>query len=510
MLLVEQVPLGAEPGETGASLLELSPPAAGSRIVRVQWVGDEIVETNLTSGFVAAGQPALSFDAQRFLFVGRRSTDDNEAVFEMNIDGTGLRRIIAPAGGCDRPAYLSTVFTLDAEGPVEQIGFRSRVGKNGHTAIIRCRQDGTAATQITYAPEGVASPLLISDGRLLFSMRLNSAATPSVPSQSGTASTRSGTSTIGLVSVHTDGTDVFPFNEPMIGATRRALCETDDGLVVFAEIGGKDAEHGDALLSTSRTRPWITHRLNEVTPGTQFVAASALPTGQLLVASRPADAGRTFGIEMLDRATGRSEGVVYDTDAWHEVSAVPVEPRRVPAGRSTVVGSATTVGQLYCLNAYQGREEHPTGGERAHIANVRVYAWMDNDDVTASHAAEVNKGQEAPPEMRSRDRASHGPPREVVLGEAMVDADGSFFIELPAARPIRLETLDESGRTLQAMGTWFWVMPMERRGCIGCHEDRRLTPPNRHVLALRKPPQRMDCTAAEMREIEERDDQDIP
>ena len=36
------------------------------------------------------------------------------------------------------------------------------------------------------------------------------------------------------------------------------------------------------------------------------------------------------------------------------------------------------------------------------------------------------------------------------------------------------------------MRSWLWVMPGERRGCIGCHEDRELTPPNRHVQALRK------------------------
>jgi len=41
------------------------------------------------------------------------------------------------------------------------------------------------------------------------------------------------------------------------------------------------------------------------------------------------------------------------------------------------------------------------------------------------------------------------------------------------------------------MRSWFWVMPMERRGCIGCHEDRELTPPNRHVFALRKRAQRI-------------------
>jgi hypothetical protein len=41
------------------------------------------------------------------------------------------------------------------------------------------------------------------------------------------------------------------------------------------------------------------------------------------------------------------------------------------------------------------------------------------------------------------------------------------------------------------MQNWLWVMPSERRGCIGCHADRELTPPNRHVLALREHPRKI-------------------
>jgi hypothetical protein len=73
-----------------------------------------------------------------------------------------------------------------------------------------------------------------------------------------------------------------------------------------------------------------------------------------------------------------------------------------------------------------------------------------------------------------------------LMGTVPIEQDGSFYLEVPARVPLRLRTLDESGKESFAMRNWFWVMPRESRGCIGCHEDPELTPPNRHVRALRK------------------------
>ena len=87
--------------------------------------------------------------------------------------------------------------------------------------------------------------------------------------------------------------------------------------------------------------------------------------------------------------------------------------------------------------------------------------------------------------------AARGAGAERLLGEVPVESDGSFFFDAPARTPLRLETLDEQGAVLQSMKSWFWVMPKEARGCIGCHEDRELTPPNLHVLALRKMPRKL-------------------
>ncbi|UCF39273.1 MAG: hypothetical protein JSU96_02235 [Acidobacteriota bacterium] len=74
-----------------------------------------------------------------------------------------------------------------------------------------------------------------------------------------------------------------------------------------------------------------------------------------------------------------------------------------------------------------------------------------------------------------------------LLGSAPVEADGSFFLEVPADRSLRLEIVDAEGKTLAEQGSGIWVRPNESRGCIGCHEDRTLSPENRIPLAVSKP-----------------------
>ena len=63
-------------------------------------------------------------------------------------------------------------------------------------------------------------------------------------------------------------------------------------------------------------------------------------------------------------------------------------------------------------------------------------------------------------------------------------ADGSVFLEVPADTPLRLRTLDEQGRAVIDSGGWVWVRPAEKRGCIGCHEDRERAPANRFPEVL--------------------------
>jgi hypothetical protein len=77
-------------------------------------------------------------------------------------------------------------------------------------------------------------------------------------------------------------------------------------------------------------------------------------------------------------------------------------------------------------------------------------------------------------------------------GTASIAEDGSVNFLAPAEKVLYFQLLDEEYNELQRMRSVIQLQPGERRSCIGCHEDRHLTPPPGASLALAQPPQRLD------------------
>jgi hypothetical protein len=78
------------------------------------------------------------------------------------------------------------------------------------------------------------------------------------------------------------------------------------------------------------------------------------------------------------------------------------------------------------------------------------------------------------------------PADEVVLGEASVEPDGSFYVQVPANRAVRFVLLNEQGRVIREEQSWIWTRPGEERGCTGCHGDKAVAPENRWPMALKR------------------------
>jgi hypothetical protein len=121
------------------------------------------------------------------------------------------------------------------------------------------------------------------------------------------------------------------------------------------------------------------------------------------------------------------------------VVASRVPPRDFPSAR---VPTRTT-GNLLCLNAHESKT--PIAGD---IATVRVFT---EDAAGAS----------------------------VLLGQTVVESDGSFYVQVPADRPLRMELLGRSGAVTRAEKSWFWMRPSEQRICVGCHAGPERSPENR-------------------------------
>jgi hypothetical protein len=66
----------------------------------------------------------------------------------------------------------------------------------------------------------------------------------------------------------------------------------------------------------------------------------------------------------------------------------------------------------------------------------------------------------------------------VAMGQAPVEKDGSFFVQVPSERPIRFELLDGNSKTVRAAQGWFWVRRGEQRVCVGCHAGPERAPDN--------------------------------
>lgn len=436
----------------------------GSRIVAFDPAEPAKGVTVLTNGFAAAGRPDLSFDGRRVLFIAKRNPAETFGVWEMRVDGSDPRRVTDPSVFCADAIYLSTLYTIDADAPFEQICFlRTGGGRWGN--LYTCLPDGTRATQITFSPYGVSDPYLLRDGRLLIS-------SPLPASERGAP----GRWNASLLTVHTDGTDLFPFagvhESP---AFRGMACETSNGWVFYVESRAGRIERGGSLVAVRPARSLHTRRPVAGEKEGTYLTPTASAGGRLLVAFRGRQA-KTYGIYDFDPKTGKRGACVYDAPDWDEVDAHVIQPRRAPAGRSSVVDRTGDTGFLYCLNAYLSDSQATGKAADQKIARLQVYrAIRRNPSATTKVSHTLRDGIIT----------------EELLGEAPVARDGSFYLMLPARMPFRLRTLNADGGVLRSMRSWIWVMPNEHRGCIGCHEDRERAPPNRQPLALRQAPSRL-------------------
>ncbi len=120
-----------------------------------------------------------------------------------------------------------------------------------------------------------------------------------------------------------------------------------------------------------------------------------------------------------------------------------VAPRTPPPQFPSALVPTRTAGNLLCLNARAGKQ--PVS---AAVHAVRAYT-----------------------------QAPDGAP--TLLGQAPVERDGSFYIQVPADRPLRLELLDEKGAVMRAERNWFWMRPSEQRVCVGCHAGPERSPENK-------------------------------
>lgn len=481
-LVVTQVPLQAS--ASNAAPANFGECFERARIVLVATNGTTRV---LSEGFQSACDPVVAFDSKHMLFSGKKSAQDLWSIWELEFADGSVRQITKERD-CRYPCYLSPLFTLDSPKPWYTIAFASdekMIDERGNpcsSSIYNLSLDGSELRRVTYNPNRNVDPFQMWDNRLLYAGQRSR-------TEPGGVGVRSS-----LYSVNVEGTEVELYGGEQGGRFQRMPCATPDGLVVFIETDNSVWDNGGQLACVDQKRPHVTYRPLTSDTNLAFVYPSPFRENQVLVSRRTSAKDGRDSIYLFDAKSGSNQPV-FDDPQYHTLQAHAVMPRQQPDGRSTVVNPKVDTGIFYAINCYDTDPQIRTNLDQGTLKRVRIIEGVTSASITAV--------QNGPKDLLylSDAKASKGPAvARRILGEAPIEPDGSFNVEVPADTPILIQTLDRNGMALGTCG-WVWVKPKEPRGCVGCHEDPELTPENNYVQALRRKSTPVLPPAAERRQV---------
>ncbi len=434
---------------------------------------------------------------------GLRKTIEPTHIFEINVDGSGLRQLTDHHYWSDLdPTYL----------PDGKIAFVSE--RCGYS--LQCnhdpRLDETSCNLYVMHPDG---------------------------------------SQIRRLSANKDG-DYLPhcLDDGTIGYTRWEYQERNLTQIQSLWFVRPDGTWADALFKQHMNNPWALEDVRSIpnTPGRKFVAIAAghhtLAAGPVVVVSATSGLNNPAGLRIVTPGVTPPEGGMSGTpvdeggvcdDGGHYMTPWPLSDKYFlaaysylntwPKGAPEYYRAMDEKGYaLYLLDVFGNKELVYRDPEISCFTPIplrpRVCPPIITDITdptqpyavcTLSNAAFGCEGIEA--DQVRHLRISHRLPwpydertggmryERVALSEGLnwtpvqvvgtvpVEADGSAHFQVPVDTPVYFQLLDENFMELRRMRSFISFQPGEVRSCVGCHESRSMAPTSKPgLMALGREP----------------------
>ncbi|MGO8752466.1 MAG: LamG-like jellyroll fold domain-containing protein [Thermoguttaceae bacterium] len=452
------------PGGGGIYVLE------NPRAPRAQWKIRPVIDPT-TPGTLGVGvytHPDLSYDAKKLLFCFKGEPNGNTSIYEIGIDGHGLRRVTDPAPSCNcykgahggqhdiAPAYLP-------DGRIVFLSTRPSglvpCADSGVSILHVMNADGSDIHSISVNHVNEFDPSILPDGRILFG-RWEYVDKNALTIQS-------------LWVVRSDGTQetaVFANNMVFPEAILDARAVPGTPLIVGTFAKHNSTPRGSIALVDPRmgkNNPAAIVNLEHPENPTCDTGDSCEPwpvsEDVFLLSGRPAGHKRNL-LEMIDRA-GRRIVLLSDPDICLH-SPMLVKPRPVPAVIGDSIDRHATTGCFFVQDIDRGL----SGVKRGEVKHLRVVEETSRVSPTTMGGSPYNQVFLVSAALAFNVKN--------FLGIVPVDEDGSAYFEAPSGRGVYLQALDADGRIVQSMRTFVQAAPGTTRSCIGCHEYKYASPAN--------------------------------
>lgn len=505
--------------------------------------GGNLCELSLSDGKVREIAPELtggvfdrydlSFDGKRILFGYRRPKLEGYRIYEIGVDGTGLRQVTHPPEN-EEERIATYGKTSTGDGFYGLLGYRfwtddvhpcylpdgglcfsSTRSEHGvlctpnHylacTNLFRMEMDGTGLRPLSRGALSEFTPTVMDDGRILYN-RWEYV-------YKGIAGVQP------LWTMRPDGSGSEEFygdniTNPGVLWQARQLPGTP-GKAVCIGCGHEPFGIGQVLLLNPGKSKRTPESMTSLTPNVEtrglrglyqrrngvqredifgpFYADPYPLSDKFFLVACNADQRYNdedaYDICLLDTFGNRVP--IYDDPEFSCWLPMPLRARKVPPvlpslprpNRETKPETAT----LFVSDVYRGLD----GVEPGTVKYLRVM-----EQIPKPWSAEVDP-------LRNQDRRADGFGGHIAVshnahiwiavlrGIVPVEADGSAVFEVPAGKNLFLQALDEDFMQVQRMRTFVNLEPGETRSCIGCHEHRTQAPPTRMVSAMKLVPAKL-------------------
>ncbi len=383
----------------------------------------------LTENFFSACAPKISYDGNSMLFAAQQKENDIWQIWEMNLKTLEAKQITSSEENCIDPDYLPGNRMVYSK-PVTNTTSKTA------NALFTSDLDGTNTSQITFNPHTYFAPTILKDGRIAtISKQLYPDEKESV-----------------YTVMRPDGTkqELFYKSSPKNLIYGRSW-EDKNHQILFIE-SDNEMKVGGNIVAINYNRP-LHSRVN-LSSGIkgEFNSVFPLDEGKLLTTYR-SSAKENFGIYEFDAENKTLGDAIYTDDTYQIIEAIAVKKHQRPRKLPSEVNPEIKTALLVCQDInYQNFEDNENAEPKIKATQLEILG--------------INSS----------------------MGIMNAEKDGSFYIKITADTPFRIQSLDEFGNVVSGPGSWLYLRPNERRGCVGCHQNNEMAPKNQQPLAVRKDP----------------------
>ena len=408
------------------------------------------------------GDVDLNFDADKLLF-SSIGTKNRWQVFEMKVDGTGLRQVSKgeeeDVDNYDAMYLPDGRIIYDSSATFQGVPCVGGADHVGNLFIMK--PDGTGVRRLCFDQDNDWYPVMLPNGRVMY-LRWEYTDSAHYFSRVLMTMNPDGTGQVELYGSNSYWPNSCFYARPLPGSSSKfvGIVTGHHGtarageLFIFDANKGRQEDSGVVQKIPGYNQPFKSIIKDTLVDASwpKFLHPFPISDKHFIVSCKPSQ-NANWGIYLVDIYDNMT--LIKEEAGYALLEPTPLRQSSRPPTIPDRVNLNDKFASVFLQDIYAG--EGLRGVPPGTVKSLRVFQYEYSYRNMGGHYV---MGMEGPWDARR------------IIGTVPVNPDGSANFYIPANTPVALQPLDAEGKAMQQQRSWLVGMPGEKVSCVGCHEKQ--------------------------------------